>query len=58
MGIFTYEIKVKCDNCGKDCVIKIKKGVAVGDAIKMSSIKCTNCGVILNPKEYSTQWLK
>lgn len=53
-----YEVGMICKNCGKKCVIRIKKGTTVGEAVKAKEIKCNNCGCILAPSEYTTQWLK
>ena len=53
-----YRINVKCGNCGKDCVVNIKRGVTVSEAIKSKSIGCDNCGCEIQPTEYKTAWLK
>jgi hypothetical protein len=53
-----YEVGMNCDNCGKKCSIRIKKGVTVVDAVKNKEIKCENCKCIIVPKEYTTQYLK
>jgi len=53
-----YTINIVCDNCGKDCVIKIRKGISVQEAVKFKQIKCDNCGVIIDAKEYRTEWLQ
>ena len=53
-----YEAGMLCDNCGKKCMIKIKKGTPVSVAIKNKEIKCDNCKVIITPEEYTTQWIK
>lgn len=53
-----YEAGMTCENCGKRCVIRIKKGVSVTEAVKNKEIKCENCRCIIIPKEYTTQWLK
>jgi len=53
-----YLIKVVCDNCGKKCEIRIKKGTTISEAVKERQLKCDFCGVTITPKEYSTPWLK
>jgi len=53
-----YEVGMSCENCGKKCVIKIKKGTSVTQAVKNKEITCENCKVVIIPKEYTTQWLK
>lgn len=53
-----YEAGMICDNCGKKCSIRIKKGTAVEEAIKNKEIKCDSCGCLIEPKEYTTQWIK
>lgn len=58
LKMWYYYIKVKCTNCGKECDIKIKKGVSVAEAITNETIKCDNCGCLIKPNEYSTTWLK
>jgi len=54
----TYVIKVRCENCGKPCDVKIRKGTSVTEAVSGESIKCDNCKCIIKVMEYSTQWLK
>lgn len=53
-----YMITVVCENCGKKCDVKVKKGTTVINAIKEGEIKCDNCYCNLYPSEYQTQWLK
>lgn len=53
-----YSIQVVCENCGKPCEVRIKKGVTVQEAIHAKSLTCDNCGVVIEPKEYKTQWFK
>lgn len=53
-----YTINVTCENCGKPCQIRIKKGVTIIDAVKNKEMKCENCKCIIMPKTYTTQWIK
>ena len=53
-----YEIKVICDNCGFPTPVLIPKGMAVPEFVDNGLCKCDNCGVIIKPGEYKTQWLK
>ena len=53
-----YEIRIVCENCGKECIVRIKKGVSVPEAIKAKILACDNCGCLIEPKEYKTQWLE
>lgn len=58
MGWFYYLIRLKCENCGMENELSVKKGIKVKDFIKSKDCKCKNCGCIINPNEYSTEWLK
>jgi len=53
-----YSISIVCENCGKPCEVKIPKGISVKEAIEGGTLTCDNCGVVINPKEYKTQWFK
>lgn len=53
-----YDIKVTCGNCGKECVVRIKRGITVVEATKSSVLICDNCGCFIDAKEYKTQWLE
>ncbi len=58
MGWFLlkYPIKVKCDNCGKESTINVKKGMTVKEFARDKLAKCPNCGCTADIKEYKTQW--
>jgi hypothetical protein len=58
MGMWFYEIKVKCENCGLPNKLRVRKGTDVGEFIKGKDCKCKNCGCKIEPEEYSTEWLK
>jgi len=67
MGLFFYEIKMKCSNCGFNNNLRIKKGVHIRDYLKSSKCKCKNCGCKIEPTitkdgikqyEYETEWIK
>jgi|TARA_Y100000034_G_scaffold19770_1_gene22414 predicted RNA-binding Zn-ribbon protein involved in translation (DUF1610 family) len=58
MGLFNYHIKIACDNCGFKNKLSVKKGIAVKEFIGSSKCKCSNCGVGVKPKEYSTEYIK
>ncbi len=53
-----YKVGIKCENCGVPCVVNIRKGTTVSEAVKGREMNCKNCGCILQPTEYTTQWLK
>lgn len=53
-----YEIYVKCENCGKGCSVRIKRGTSVAEAIQDKGLSCDNCGCEIEPKEYKTKWLE
>jgi len=54
----SYTISVVCENCGKECAVRIKKGVSVTEAIQLKALHCDNCYVLIEPKEYKTKWLE
>ena len=58
MGLFFYDIKVECDNCGYKNVLRVKRGVLVKDFVKSVDCKCKNCGCHIEPKEYTTEFIK
>jgi hypothetical protein len=67
MGIFTYRIKVKCNNCGFKSDLIIRKGVTIKDFFKSPKCKCKECGCKIEPLvgengkkywEYETEWEK
>jgi len=53
-----YIVYLKCDNCGKRCEIKIRKGISIREAIEGKMAACDYCGCSINPKEYSTEFIK
>lgn len=58
MAWFTYSIQLKCENCGCDNDLGVKKGVAVPEFLKSKDCKCKNCGCkIKDVKEYSTEYI-
>lgn len=58
MALFTYDIKISCENCGKDCLLRVKKGITVMEFAKDKRAKCNNCGCVIEFKEYKTKWLE
>lgn len=53
-----YSIGVTCNNCGKKCKVLIPKGMSVKEAALDKVLKCDYCGVLIVPKEYSTEFFK
>ena len=53
-----YEVGMTCENCGKKCTIRIRKGTPIQEAVRNKEIRCDNCKCLIIPKEYTTQWLK
>lgn len=43
MSWFKYPIKVKCNNCGNECIIKIPKGITIKDYLGEKRAKCSYC---------------
>ena len=39
-----YDILVTCENCGKPCTVRIKRGVTIAQAVREKTITCDNCG--------------
>ncbi|MFW6130041.1 MAG: hypothetical protein ACOC56_02580 [Atribacterota bacterium] len=58
MGLFFYQIIVTCENCGFKNKLSVKKGISVSEFIKSNLCKCKECGVKINPKEYSTKYIE
>jgi len=50
-----YFIWIKCDNCGLDNKAAIPKGVRIAPGV---TTVCDNCGVTIEIKEYTTEWIK
>lgn len=44
MGIFVYEVRVKCDNCGEETTLRIPRGRTIDDYLGNKKGKCKNCG--------------
>lgn len=53
-----YAVNMRCSNCGKDCELKIKKGITVKEASMNKKITCDNCGCLIESFEYTTKWIK
>lgn len=51
-----YIIFMKCNNCDKQCEIKVKKGIPVSVYVKNKQVTCDNCGCIIDSKEYETNY--
>lgn len=58
MGILTYQIGIKCLNCGCNNKLSVRKGIAADEFVKSTKCKCKECGCKINPTEYTTQWIK
>lgn len=58
MGWFTYKIKLKCQNCGYQNELQVKKGITAEDFLNSNKCKCNECGVKIEADSYSTEWIK
>jgi transcription elongation factor Elf1 len=53
-----YLAHMTCENCGKKCEIRIRKGTSVVDAVKGKEVVCDNCQCVIKSGEYTTTWIK
>jgi hypothetical protein len=54
----SYDIRVKCLNCGAKIIMKVPKGTTVEDFANDKMGKCDYCGCVVDIEEYETEWLK
>lgn len=69
MGLFTktYDIEIKCINCGFKNRLGVPKGTTIREFLNEKQGKCRTCGCLIEADtngegkkswEYKTQWIK
>ena len=44
MGLLTYDVKMSCENCKKNSIVRIRKGVSISQWMDDYRGKCPFCG--------------